>query len=278
MSENVFQVDKVSLTHPGGQPALTEVSFSIAPGEAVCLLGANGCGKSTLLRVLSGLAFPTSGKVLAFGTELSEASLRDSAFNRSFRQRVGFLFQDPDPQLFSPTVKDELAFGPLQQQLPIGEVEARVEAVMELLKLQPLSHRSPSTLSGGEKKRVGLAALLVSNPTVLLLDEPFGGLDPRSQVWLIELLQGLRERGTTIIAATHDLSSVEDIAQKAIVLSEDHRLVAYNAASSVLSDRALLLRVNLIHEHAHRHGQLVHVHPHAHGHGHDHDHGHDHEH
>jgi cobalt/nickel transport system ATP-binding protein len=270
MGDLVYRVEDLAFRYPGGPPALEGVSFAIAPGEAVCLLGANGCGKSTLLRLLDGLAFPTSGRIEAFGRPLLPATLADTAFSREFRRRTALLFQDPDVQLFSPTVLDEIAFGPLALGLSEPEVRARCRDLLALAGIEPLADRAPHTLSGGEKKKVAIAAALALDPAVLLLDEPFASLDPRSQVWLVELLQALRGRGKTIVAATHDLSVVEEVAERAIVLSEDHKIAADAPAERVLADAALLLRVNLVHEHAHRHGKLVHSHPHGHGHDHGH--------
>lgn len=275
-AEPVFALDRVTFRHPGGIAALEEVSFAVRPGESVAVLGANGCGKSTLLRLLDGLALAQAGEARAFGRPLVAATLEDRAFSRELRKRVALLFQDPDVQLFSPTVLDEVAFGPLELGLDPREVEERARETLALLGVERLAGRAPGSLSGGEKKKVALAALLATDPAVLLLDEPFTGLDPRSQVWLVELLQALRARGKTLVTATHDLSFAEEVTDRALVLGEDHRLAADGPVGAVLRDTPLLLRVNLIHEHAHRHGATVHVHAHSHGHGHDHDHGHDH--
>lgn len=259
----LFLLEDVSYSY-GRVPALDRVSFRVGAGEQVVLLGANGSGKSTLLLLMDGLIFPSNGSILAFDRALTEPSLEEDSFCRFFRSSVALVFQNADAQLFNPTVQDELAFGPLQLGLPEDEVRGRVESLAEMLGLGDLLMRSPHTLSGGEKRKVALAAALSTNPSVLLLDEPTTGLDPRSQVWLVETLWQLRKAGKTIIAATHDLSIVEDIADRAIVIGEDHRLAADGSAHEILSDRDLLLSVNLIHEHAHRHGQMVHVHSHSH--------------
>jgi cobalt/nickel transport system ATP-binding protein len=267
----VFRLEGVTFRYADDVLALDGVGFEVRTGEAVCLLGANGCGKSTLLRLLDGLCFPTAGRIEAWGRPLVRATLEDEGFLREFRRRTALLFQDPDVQLFSPTVLDEIAFGPLQLGLAEEQVRARCRDLLALAGLDRLAGRPPHALSGGEKKQVAIAAALATDPEVLLLDEPFSALDPRSQVWLVELLQALRDRGKTIIAATHDLSVVEEIAERAIVFGEDHRIAADARVPDVLGDAGLLLRVNLVHEHAHRHGKLVHSHPH--GHGHDHGHG-----
>lgn len=274
MSERpvVLRADRVSYAYPGGVPALADVTLEVRAGEAVCLLGANGCGKSTLLRLLDGLLLPTAGAVSAFGRPIDAALLRDEAWNAEFRRRVALLFQDADVQLFSPTVLEDVAFGPLQLGLSPDEARARASDALALLRVDKLAARSPSTLSGGEKRRVALAACLAMDPDVLLVDEPFAALDPRSQAVLVEILQALHERGRTLVLATHDLQTAEEVAERAVVLGEDHRVVADAPAGQVLQDDALLLRVNLIHEHVHRHGSVRHSHPHGHGRGADHHH------
>lgn len=267
----LFLLKDVSYSY-GTVPALDRVSFRISAGEQVVLLGANGSGKSTLLLLMDALIFPLNGSVRVFDQPLTEALLEEDSFCRFFRSSVALVFQNADAQLFNPTVEDELAFGPLQLGLPENEVRGRVESLAEMLGLGDLLMRSPHTLSGGEKRKVALAAALSTNPSVLLLDEPTTGLDPRSQVWLVEALWQLRKAGKTLVTATHDLSIVEDIADRAIVMGEDHRVAADGLAHDILSDRDLLLSVNLIHEHAHRHGHMVHVHSHSHISDHEHEH------
>lgn len=237
----MFKAEGLSFHHPGHPPSLLEVSFRIRRGERIALLGANGSGKSTLLFLLGGLFFPTDGSLEAFGHPLTESRLEK---NPGFRQQVGILFQNSDAQLFCPTVEEEIAFGPLQ--LGLEDIRTRIEDVLGLLGITKLRERSPQQLSGGEKKRVALASILVLNPTVLLLDEPLSGLDPRSQRELLGLLEGLSERGTTLVTSTHDLGTVPRIADRALVLGEDHRLLADRSASEVLSDQALLQSSNLV--------------------------------
>jgi cobalt/nickel transport system ATP-binding protein len=269
-SQTVFRLTGASYAYADGLPALTDVSLRIGDGERVVILGANGSGKSTLIKVLDGLLFPQQGTFEAFGQAISEATMRDEQFGYRFRRRVGFIFQNSDAQLFSPTVREEIAFGPLQMGLSVAEIEERVEDIAELLQIGKLLDRAPYQLSGGEKKKVAIASSLIINPDVLLLDEPTSGLDPRSQYWLVELLQKLHDSGKTIISATHDLNLVPDIADRALVFSEEHRLIADGPVPDVLKNRGLLLRVNLVHENLHRHGSLWHTHPHSHDHPHDH--------
>jgi cobalt/nickel transport system ATP-binding protein len=267
-----FTLSNVSYAYGEGVVALRDVSLTIARGEKVAILGANGCGKSTLIKLLDGLIHPQSGTFTAFGEPVTETALRDEAFAYRFRRRVGFIFQNSDAQLFSPTVREEIAFGPLQMGLSRDEVERRLADVAALLDIGRLLDRPPFQLSGGEKKKVAIASTLVVNPDVLLLDEPTNGLDPRSQRWLVELLVALHAAGKTLVTATHDLSIVPEIADRALVFGEDHTLLAEGSSSAILADIPLLLRVNLIHEHWHRHGSLFHSHPHHHDAEHDHSH------
>jgi cobalt/nickel transport system ATP-binding protein len=252
---SVFLLEQVCYRYPGKETGVQDLDLAIHERERVVLLGANGSGKSTLLKLLDGLLFPQEGMVRAFGQELSERSLNDDAFNHAFRQRVGFVFQNSETQLFSSTVWEEIAFGPLHLGLGEEEVHQRVTEILELFELAGIKDRPPFRLSGGEKKRVALASVVATNPTVLLLDEPTAALDPRTQRWLIDMLIRFGRFGKTLITATHDLDIVEEIADRVLVFGEDHRVVANGAPAEVLADRDLLLRVNLIdprfHKHAH---------------------------
>ena len=273
---SVFNIDQVHFAYPGHDPSLCGVSFTVEPGERLAFLGANGSGKSTLLHLLDGLYFPQQGSVTAFGHCLTEEALERPPFGPQFRKDVGFLFQHSDAQLFCATVEEELAFAPLQLHWPKAEIYQRIDDTLRLLEIAHLRDRTPQNLSGGEKKRVALASLLIVNPSVLLLDEPTAGLDPRSQSMLLEILEQLHEQtGMTLITATHDLTLLPHLADRALVLSEDHRLVADDSAHAILHNTDLLLSVNLIHAHTHRHGDVVHRHPHHHITEHEHTHPHE---
>ena len=266
--ETIFDLRDVSYAYVGKIYALKDVTLKIEPGEQVSIIGSNGSGKSTLLAILDGLIYPTSGEFYAFDNKIIEEvfdAIKDNNFRSYFRTRVGFVFQSSDVQLFSPTVFEEIAFGPLQLNMTPDEVKTRVLDVLEVLGITKLKDRSPHTLSGGEKKKVCIASVLATNPDVLLLDEPTAGLDPRTQLWLVELLQELGRSGKTVITATHDLEIIEQISNRSIVMGEDHTIKVDGSTVKVLDDLALLLRVNLIHEHMHLHGKAVHEHLHAHG-------------
>src|SRR6202161_3554890 len=264
MSSAAFCVRDVSYRYHQ-VPALNGVSMQVATGERVALLGANGSGKSTLLRLLAGLSFPDGGDISFFGQPVTERNLQDEAFFFSFRRRVGLVFQNPDVQLFNPSVFDEVAFGPLQLRWPKAQVRERVDEILNRLRIFHLKDRIPHRLSGGEKKRVALASVLVLDPAVLLLDEPTAALDPRSQSQLIDLLVEWGGGAKSVITATHDLRDLEDIADRCYVLDAG-RLVAECSPAEVLHDQDLLRRTNLVHAHRHRHptGE-VHSHPHIHG-------------
>ena len=178
-------------------------------------------------------------------TKRSFDAIKDNEFRSYFRTKVGFVFQNSDVQLFSPTVYEEIAFGPLQLDVPPEEVKTRVEDVLDMMGITKLRDRSPHTLSGGEKKKVCIATVLVNNPDVLLLDEPTAGLDPRTQLWLVELLQELGRAGKTVITATHDLETIEQISKRAIVMGEDHGIKVDGDAEEVLDDFDLLLSCQL---------------------------------
>ena len=248
MHTPIFQLSGIGFTYPPDIPALADLNLQVQAGEQLVILGANGCGKTTLLRLLGGLIFPERGELRAFDEPLTEDKLETDTFRAFFRSRVGFVFQNPEVQLFCPTVYDELAFGPLQLGLPEDGVKRRVEDLLEMLGITPLQARAPHHLSGGEKKKVAIASVLAMNPQVLLLDEPTTGLDPRTQGWLMELIMELGAAGKTVITTTHDLAMVKKIATRVVVIGEDHRLAADGTPAEILSDTALLLRANLIRE------------------------------
>jgi cobalt/nickel transport system ATP-binding protein len=259
----MFRVGNVTFRY-GSVVALDNVSLEIEEGKRVALLGANGSGKSTLLRMLDGLCFPDSGTISFRGESIDPLSLENDQFAFAFRRRVGLVFQNPDVQLFNPTVFDEVAFGPLQMRWSKEEIRQRVGATLDALEITHLKHRPPHRLSGGEKKRVAIASVLVLDPEVLLLDEPTAALDPRSQSQIIDLLIGWGDGRKTVITATHDLGLVEDIADDCFLL-QSGTLVAHAAPSHILADEALLRSSNLIHEHRHAHPALgIHTHPHTH--------------
>ena len=261
-----FQLEQVSYDYEG-IPAIHELSLSIEHGERVALVGANGSGKSTLLRILDGLYFAPVGSVRFDGEILTAERLRADGFGFAFRRRVALVLQNPDAQLFNPTVFDEVAYAPLQLQWKREDVLRRVADTLSLMALDALRDRPPYRLSGGEKKRVALASVLVLDPEVLLLDEPTAALDPRSQGQLIDLIQQWKGTNKTIVTATHQLDILEDIADRVIVL-DGGRVLASGTPAEILVHEELLLKANLIHAHRHSHGGITHSHAHTHRHSH----------
>jgi cobalt/nickel transport system ATP-binding protein len=262
----IFDVREVTYSYHE-VTALDGLNLTIMPGQRIALLGANGSGKSTLLSLLDGLYFPDKGSVEFRGESLTEDRLSgEDEFE--FRRRVALVFQNPDVQLFNPTVFDEIAFGPLQMRWPKEQIRVRVAEILEQLEITHLRDRSPHHLSTGEKKRVALASVLILDPEVLLLDEPTAALDPKSESQMIDFLVACGDGRKTVVTSTHDLDLLEDIADYCHVFQRG-RIVAAGTPSEILNDHALLLSTNLIHAHRHAHssGEL-HSHPHRHGHRH----------
>jgi len=262
--KDIITLEGISYSYYDKIPAVCDVSLSIKEGERFAIIGANGSGKSTLLQIMNGLLCPSRGRLFFRGHDVSEKTLKEKGFLRFFRERVGYVFQDSEVQLFCPTVLDELLYGPFQ--LDIGEREAldRAFEIMRMLNIENLKDRPSYMLSGGEKKKVAIGSVLTMNPEVLLFDEPGNGLDPKTQSFLLELMLALNEAGKTLIIATHDLSLVDELQATVGVLSEEHRVEKIGTAAEVLRDEDLLLRANLIHEHIHRHGEVAHKHIHSH--------------
>jgi cobalt/nickel transport system ATP-binding protein len=272
MAEPVFSLKNVCYSYPGGIPALKDVALDINTGERTAIIGANGTGKSTLLTLLDALIFPDSGSITAFGEEITERSMRDAGCQRLFRRRVGFVFQNPDVQLFCPTVREDIAFGPLQFGVDHEEIRKRLDGIAEKIRITHLLDRSPHQLSIGEKKKAALASTLIMEPEVLLLDEPTAGLDPQTTRDIIEVLQKAHAAGRTVVMATHDLHIVEEIADTVHVFGAFKSIVRNGNAEEILTDNAFLQVNNLMHVHVHRHFGVKHVHPHDHGHSHSHPH------
>ena len=258
--EPVFHLRGVRYVYGRRQVALDGIDLDIRPGERVVLLGANGSGKSTLLKLLDGIVSPTSGTMTALGRDIAAVVGGLDAF--AFHREVGLVFQDPDIQLFSATVFDDVAFGPLQLGLTQDEVKARVDEALAAMEIAHLADRAPFELSGGEKKRAAIASVLSLRPDVVLLDEPTASLDPRTKWVLVTLIRKLGDQGRTLVTATHELDIVPIIAERVVVIGEERRILADGTPESILADRDLLVRANLIHEHLHEQGRTIHVHPH----------------
>lgn len=267
----IYELSDVYYSYAGRFEALREVSLNIEKGEKVALVGANGSGKSTLLLVLAGLFFPDAGSVKFSGGDLKEESFNEPSFQKSFRSRVGIVFQNSDVQLFNSSVDDELMFGLTQLELSQTEIDRRLKEYVSLMDIAHLLQRHPQQLSIGEKKRVAIASVLVMEPEIILLDEPTSGLDPRTSRHLIEAIRKFGDKGCTIITSTQDIHIVPEIADRLVVMGEDKRKVRDGNAEEALKDLVFLETHNLIHSHIHKHDNMTHLHPHGHP-SHDHTH------
>ncbi len=235
MSHHIVEARHLSHVYPDGTVALKDVSFKIHHGESVGILGANGAGKSTLLQHLNGYLLPTAGEVRIGDFPVTKGTVRE------IRRTVGMVFQDPDDQLFMPTVFDDVAFGPLNLGLSGTEVEERVSAALGQVGAQHLRAKPPYHLSGGEKKRVAIATVLAMSPDILVMDEPTNGLDPHARRQLIGLM---REFHHTKIFTSHDLDMVMELCERVIILKEG-TVRAEGPARELLLDDVLLAECHL---------------------------------
>jgi len=235
MSHHIVEVKNLQHIYSDGTAALKDVSFIITHGESVGIIGANGAGKSTLLQHLNGSLEPTGGSIHIGHTPLSKGTLPD------IRRTVGMVFQDPDDQLFMPTVFDDVAFGPLNLGFSPADVEQRVSEVLELVSAGHLRDKPPYHLSGGEKKRVAIATVLSMSPDILVMDEPTNGLDPFARRQLMALLRDFEH---TRIFTSHDLDMVMELCDRVIVLHEGE-VRADGPAEDIFSNDKLLAECRL---------------------------------
>jgi len=264
MNDTIFELKDVQFSYLGRFPALCGIDLEIKAGEKISIIGANGTGKSTILSLLDGLIFPDRGSIKAFGKELSETALADIDFSHFFRTKIGFVFQNPEAQLFCPTVREDIVFGPLQLGVPEKETENRLYKLTELLDIKGLLDRAPHQLSIGEKRKVAIASVLSIDPDVLLLDEPTAGLDPLTTRHIVDLILEAGAKGKTIITATHDLHIVEEISDTVYVFDRSRKIARHGPPAQVLGDFEFLNKCNLLHVHSHKHKDKTHVHPHLH--------------
>ena len=229
----IVSVKDVKYNYPAGVNALKGVSLEIGQGERVAILGPNGSGKSTFILLIAGLLMPNQGEIRVFGEPTTSKDFQ------KFRSRIGLVFQDPDDQLFTPSVIEDIEYGPKNLKLPEEDIKARCEHVLDKMGIQHLRNRPPHRLSFGEKKKVSLATALVLKPELLILDEPTANLDLVSRRGLLETLNELNKGGTTIIVSTHDVEALPELADRIIVIS--HGSVAGEGEThEVLQDKALL--------------------------------------
>ncbi|WP_296884699.1 ATP-binding cassette domain-containing protein [uncultured Methanobrevibacter sp.] len=236
----MLEVQNIKYSYNNDYQALKGVSLKIEKGDMVALLGKNGAGKSTLFLHLNGIYQPDEGKVFIDGEELKY----DKKSLLKFRQKVGIVFQNPDDQIFAPTVEEDVAFGPLNLGLSMEEVQNRVEDALERVGMTGYEKTAPHHLSGGQKKRVAIAGILAMKPEIMVLDEPTAGLDPNGVTNLVKLLKELNAEGITILISTHEVNLVPDYANKAFVMV-DGNLIAEGTPRDIFSQPDILKQANL---------------------------------
>ena len=236
----MLEVRDIKYSYNNDYQALKGVSLKIEKGEMVALLGKNGAGKSTLFLHLNGIYEPDEGKVFIDGEELKY----DKKSLLKFRQKVGIVFQNPDDQIFAPTVEDDVAFGPLNLGLSMEEVQDRVEEALDRVGMSGFEKTAPHHLSGGQKKRVAIAGILAMKPEIMVLDEPTAGLDPQGVTNLVKLLKELNDEGITIVISTHEVDLVPDYANRVFVLVGGE-LIAEGTPKDIFSQPDILESANL---------------------------------
>lgn len=229
MSHHYIDFNDVCYTYPGGKEALYNITFHISHGEKVAIVGCNGAGKSTLLLHTNGLLMPTSGSVDVGGVPITKKTLP------LVRQSVGMVFQNPDDQLFMPTVAEDVAFGPMNMKLPRAEVDRRVKSALETVGALDLAKRSPMQLSGGQKRRVAIATVLSMEPSVLVLDEPTSNLDWGARENVADMVESFNH---TCLIATHDLGLIKRLCPRTIVIN-DGRIIADGKTDEIFSDEKI---------------------------------------
>ena len=229
----------LSHTYPDGTKAIENINFSVEKGKNIAILGPNGAGKSTLLHHFNGLLMPSSGKVNVMGKEVTKQNLDE------IRQKVGLVFQDPDDQLFARTVALDVAFGPTNLKLSKAEIAQRVNWALEVTDLKGLENKSPSNLSGGQKRRASIAGVLAMKPEIMILDEPMSNLDPKTSSKVLKLLMQLnKELGLTLIIATHDVDLVPLFADEICILNKG-QILMQGPPQEIFSQAELLRSVDL---------------------------------
>lgn len=233
MVESIVSVKEVKFSYPAGVAALHGVSLEVKQGERLALLGPNGSGKSTLILLIAGLLTPKTGEITVFGQKTTSKDFQ------KFRSRIGIVFQDPDDQLFTPSVIEDVEYGPKNLKLPEEDIKARSAHVLDKMGIEHLRDRPPHRLSFGEKKKVSLATALVLKPELLILDEPTANLDLVSRRGLIETLNELSRADTTIIISTHDAEAIPELADRIVIISRGEKLCE-GKTTEVLQDKKML--------------------------------------
>lgn len=236
----MLKVKDVFYSYDDGTTALNGINLEVKKGEIVALLGKNGAGKSTLFLQFNGILRPDSGEILIDGKPLKYN--KKSLVNA--RQKVGIVFQNPDDQIFAPTVEEDVAFGPLNLKLPIDEVRKRVTDALRRVGMEGFEKKAPHYLSGGQKKRIAIAGILAMKPEIMILDEPMAGLDPVGAAKIINLLKELNEEGITILISTHDVNIIQDYVDKIFIIN-DGEIIGDGCPEDIFSKKDLLKKAHL---------------------------------
>jgi len=237
---NIIETKDITYHYPDGTEALKEVNFKAADGKIVALLGPNGAGKSTLFLHFNGILRPSSGSIIVNGNEIKY----DKRNLMKVRQNVGIVFQNPDDQLFAPTVIEDVAFGPMNMGLSKDEVERRVEEALKRVGMEKFKKKAPHHLSGGQKKRVAIAGILAMRPRIMVLDEPTSGLDPKGASQILRILYKLNKEGMTIIISTHDVDMVPLYAYQVYIISNG-KIIKKGSPHEVFGDVKTVRDANL---------------------------------
>lgn len=240
MSKTIIQTENMGFTYPDGTVALRDINIEIEEGERVAVVGSNGAGKSTLFAHFNGINKPTSGLVKIDETPISY----EKKELLQIRQKVGIVFQNPDDQLFAPTVIEDVAFGPMNLGLSDEEVDERVEEALEMVGMSGLGKKAPHHLSGGQKKRAAIAGILAMRPEIMVLDEPTTGLDPKGVEQVMEILYMLNREAMSIVIASHDVEMVTQFADKIFVL-HDGEIIGQGPTEEIFNDYETLKRSHL---------------------------------
>ena len=240
MTNIQLSTENLSFTYPDGTQALKNINIEIEKGEKVAIIGPNGAGKSTLFSHFNGLTEPTSGCVKIEGKTISFE--KDELLK--VRQKVGIVFQDPNDQLFAPTVKEDIAFGPMNLGLSYGEVEKRVEDALKMVGMENYEDKTPHHLSGGQQKRIAIAGIIAMKPELMILDEPTAGLDPDGVEKVLNIMNQLNKEGMTLIISSHDIDMISKYADKIFILYNGEIIESGNK-NKIFSDMELLKKAHL---------------------------------
>ena len=240
MTNIQLSTENLSFTYPDGTQALKNINIEIEKGEKVAIIGPNGAGKSTLFSHFNGLTEPTSGCVKIEGKAISFE--KDELLK--VRQKVGIVFQDPNDQLFAPTVKEDIAFGPMNLGLSYGEVEKRVEDALKMVGMENYEDKTPHHLSGGQQKRIAIAGIIAMKPELMILDEPTAGLDPDGVEKVLNIMNQLNKEGMTLIITSHDIDMISKYADKIFILYNGEIIESGNK-NKIFSDMELLKKAHL---------------------------------